>query len=291
VARMHSHGARSRPDLSQHFFRDPALVRNLVAGLPLKPFDLVVEIGAGDGIITEALAGLGCRVIAIEKDLRLYLSLRRRFLGRTNVQCWHADFLTFRLPTVPYSVVSNVPFSVTAAVVRRLLGARPPPVDGFLVVQREAAEKFAGTPRETLFSLLNKPWFEISIMRLLRRDDFVPPPSVDCALIRFHRREQPIVTRASRRAYRGFVRAMFGRRGPNVYRALRGAFSARQVKRLSRELGFSAHSRPSDLSFDRWMALFRFYERVHLEAKGSGSVGDEHDSRVLAGEGHAAVVR
>jgi len=266
-------------------------VRQLVAGLPLKPFDLVIEIGAGDGVITQALADRACSVIAIEKDLRLYRWLRRRFLGRTNVQCWHADFLTFRLPTVPYSVVSNVPFGVTAAVVRKLLGAPLPPVDAFLVVQREAAEKFVGAPQETLFSLLNKPWFEIGIVHRLRRDDFAPPPSVDCALIRFHRREQPLVTRASRRTYQGFVRAMFGRRGPNVYRALRGAFSTTQVKRLSRELRFSVDSPPSDLSFEQWMALFRFYERVHLEAKDSRSAKSECDSRVLAGAEPAAAAR
>lgn len=260
--RIHSNVARRRPDLSQHFFRDPALVRELVAGLPLGPLDLVVEIGAGDGVITEALADRGCRVIAIEKDVRLYRSLQRRMLGRTNVHCQHADFRAFRLPAVAYSVVSNLPFGITATIVRKLLGAPVPPVDAFLVVQREAAEKFAGTPRETLVSLLNKPWFEVRVVRLFKRGDFVPAPSVDCALVRFHRREQPLVRWASRSAYRGFVRAMFGRRGPNVYRALRTTFSAPQVKRLSRDLEFSVDWPPSALFFEQWTALFRYYERV-----------------------------
>src|ERR1700682_2064821 len=98
----------------------------------------------GGGGLTEALADAGLRVVAVETDSRLYGLVRERFARRPEVACHHADFLTFPLPATPYCVVSNVPYAITAALVRRLLHAARPPDEALLIVQREAAEKFAG---------------------------------------------------------------------------------------------------------------------------------------------------
>ena len=112
-----------RPELSQHFLRDAATARAIVRRLPFSPGDLVVEAGAGDGLLTEALAGAGFHVLAVEKDERLFGLLRQRLANRPDVACHRADFLTFPLPSVPYRVVSNVPYAITAALVRKLLHA------------------------------------------------------------------------------------------------------------------------------------------------------------------------
>ncbi len=254
--------ALRRADLSQHFLRSGRITRRFVAELPLQPGELVVEAGAGIGAITAALAAHGCRVIAVEKDVRLFRPLRARFLGRTNVECRHADYLTLRPPGALHKVVSSVPYSITSAVVRKVIADGA--ADAFLIVQREAAEKFAGTPRETLFSLLHKPWLDIRVGRSFRRRDFVPPPSVDSVLLSLHRREQPHVEPASRAAYRRFVRGTFGARGPDARASLRQWFTSRQIRRLGTDLGFAPDARPSQLTFEQWLAIFRFYEHVCL---------------------------
>ena len=147
MRRINSRLAHRRPELSQHFLRNADVARALVRRMAFEPGDLVVDAGAGDGALTEALADIGCNVIAVEKDERLYRLLARRFADRPNVACRHADILTFPLPVTPYHVVSNVPYAITAALMRRLLHATRPPDSAALIVQREAAEKFAGTPR------------------------------------------------------------------------------------------------------------------------------------------------
>ncbi len=247
-----------RPELSQHFLRDRRLARALVGGMRLPRGSLVLEVGPGRGIITEALADAGFRVIAVEKDVRLFRSLRARFIGRTNVECHHADFLSFRAPARPHAVVSSVPYGITSAVVRRVLESAA--TDALLIVQREAAWKFAGHPSETLFSLLHKPWYQITIARTLRRSDFAPPPSVESALLRVHRRARPLVAPAEAADYRAFVRDCFG--APTMRAALGGRFTWRQIARLSRDLRFSRDARPSRLTFPQWLALFRFFEHI-----------------------------
>lgn len=249
-----------RPELSQHFFRDPRLARRLIDALPIAT-PAVLEIGAGTGVLAEPLADRGFRVIAIEKDARLFRSLRERFIGRTNVECHHGDALRFPLPRAPYSVVSNVPFGISTAIVRRLINADRAPEDAFLILQLEAAQKFAGTPHETLFSLLAKPSFELAIERTFRRIDFDPPPRVRTAMLHIRRRERPLLERPSRGRYTRFMTEIFGAR-PHAGAALRTRLAREQVRRLSRDLGFDAEDHLRALTFPQWLAIFRFYENV-----------------------------
>jgi 23S rRNA (adenine-N6)-dimethyltransferase len=253
-----------RPELSQHFLRDAATARAIVRRMALPAGELVVEAGAGDGLLTEALADAGFHVLAIEQDERLCGLLRQRLAGRPNVACHRADFLTFPLPTTPYRVVSNVPYAITAALVRKLLHAARPPDDAILIVQREAAEKFAGTPRETQFSLLHKPWFEISIAGAVARRDFVPAPRVHSVLLRIRRRDAPLIADRSAPTYRSFITTTFGHGAPEVSRALRRYLTVQQVKRLGHDFGFSRDCRASQLTFDQWLNVFRFVEHECL---------------------------
>jgi 23S rRNA (adenine-N6)-dimethyltransferase len=233
-----------------------------VHALPLRTAT-VLEIGAGSGILTEALADADFHVIAIEMDARLFRALRERLIGRTNVECHHGDFLRFALPRTAYSVVANLPFNITAAAVRRLLGAAPPPRDAFLVVQREAAQKFAGVPRETRFSLLAKPDFETRIVRVFRRIDFDPPPRARPALLHIRHRDVPLLESRSRARYARFMEAMF-RGDRTVGTVLKRKLTYTQARRLARDHGFELAARTGSLTFPQWLAIFRFYEHVCL---------------------------
>ena len=196
----------------------------------------------------------------MEVDGALSQALRMRFLRDSRVTIVEADFLRFRLPDVPYKVLGNIPFNRTAAIVRRLVQADPPPQDAYLVIQREAAERFAGGPcaRETLSSLLLKPWWQIEIARRFRRTDFDPPPGVDVVALWLARRTRPLVDRYQAVDYRRFIQSCFGRDGRSIRRCLRPQFTRTQIHRLSRNLRFDPSGPPGGLTFEQWLALFRF---------------------------------
>ncbi|WP_419943593.1 rRNA adenine N-6-methyltransferase family protein [Candidatus Palauibacter sp.] len=109
--------------------------------------------------------------------------------------------------------------------------ADSPPQDAWLVIQREAAERFAGSPcsRETLPSLLLKPWWQIEIVRRFRRTDFDPPPSVDAVALWLARRTRPLVDRFQAVDYRRFIQSCFGRDGRSIRRCLRSEFTRTQI--------------------------------------------------------------
>jgi len=113
---------RRRAELGQHFLAGGWLAAELVEQAGVGAEDLVVEIGAGTGVLTEALARRAGRVVAVECDPRLAERTRARLGGYRNLNVVTADALTIPLPRRPFRVVANLPFGATAAMLRRLLG-------------------------------------------------------------------------------------------------------------------------------------------------------------------------
>lgn len=113
----------------------------MLAGSSIGPADDVIDIGAGKGILAAALAGRCRRVTAIEIDPRLVDRLRARFAGTPSVRVVHTDALATPLPRDPYKVFANPPFDATAAIMRKLCDGDRPPIDAYLVLQKQAAAK------------------------------------------------------------------------------------------------------------------------------------------------------
>ena len=246
--------------LAQNFLRSPKLVRRLVGMSTIGPCDTVYEVGPGDGIITAALASVARQVIAIEKDPELARRLRERF-RLDNVEIVQKDFLAYSFRTrrgkgAEYKLFANIPYNITAQIVRKILYEPSNIGEAYLILQKEAAKKFSGSPRETLFSILAKPFFEFQILCQLRRTDFWPIPSVDSVLLSIKRRTRPLIETQDVISYRDFVQYGFGRWKPNLRLAFKNVFTYKQWKRLAHDLDFPLNATPRELSFEQWLGLY-----------------------------------
>jgi 23S rRNA (adenine-N6)-dimethyltransferase len=248
--------------LAQNFLRNPKLARRLVGMSTIGPCDTVYEIGAGTGIITAALARVARHVIAIEKDPELVRRLCERFRPLDNVEIVEKDFLAYSFRTrrgnraLEYKIFASIPYNITAQVLRKILYERSNIGEGYLILQKEAAKRFSGSPRETLFSILAKPFFEFQILSELRRIDFWPVPNVDSVLLSIKRRTRPLIEMQDVASYRDFVQYGFGRWKPNLRLAFKNVFTYKQWKRLARDLDFPLSATPTELSFEQWMGLY-----------------------------------
>lgn len=144
----------------------------------VRPGELVLDLGAGHGALTEPLRAAGARVIAVELDRRALRVLRTRFDGDERVKVVDGDLLTVALPRRPYRVVANLPFATTTATLRRLLASRTL-TRADLVVQRGAA---IGWSQRRLRR------FDARIGRRIPAHRFRPAPSVDAAVLVLTRR-------------------------------------------------------------------------------------------------------
>jgi 23S rRNA (adenine-N6)-dimethyltransferase len=131
--------------------------------------------------------------------------------------------------------------------------------ESYLVVQKEAAEKYAGTPRETEVSVLTKPWVTAEIIRHFERTDFEPVPSVDVALLHTRRRENPLVAEHQAELYSRFVHHGFHAAKDNLALSLKKTFTYTQWKRLAKDLNFPLKATPTALTFQQWMNLFNYF--------------------------------
>lgn len=253
-------GERHSIRYAQNFLTSRQLVERLLDRSSIHAPDLVYEIGPGRGIITEQLAKRGCRVVAVEQDPFLARQLRRRFAGLANVAIVEADFLRHQLPALPYKVFANIPFNITASIVAKLTGTARPPDDTYLVMQRQAAHKFLGQPRESLASVLLKPWFAPTVAYHFRRTDFVPVPQVDAVLLRMLKRGPPLIAVSDRQWYRDFVIYSFTNWQPSLAATLAPLFGRPRWCQLARALTLDDAATPTSLHFEQWLALFACFQ-------------------------------
>jgi 23S rRNA (adenine-N6)-dimethyltransferase len=214
----------------------------------------VVEIGAGSGVLTRALAATGARVVALELDPRLASDLRRHEQS-ARVEVVTGDALEWRWPLEEFAVVANLPFHRSGAILMHLLG--DPSVElrrADLIVQWELAAKQVAVWPSTLKSAFWGAWYELAVTRRIDRTAFAPTPSVDAALLRVTPRDRPLVPPKRHREYRQFLREAFDDR-PAPGR-LTQRLSRIEVKRLAPMLGFSMRAQPRDLDAHQWAALF-----------------------------------
>ncbi len=252
-----SEGQRTRAVLAQNLFASAGPAQTLVRHAGVAPGDRVYDLGAGTGLITSALVAAGARVVAVERDPNLARKLRTRFAAAPGVTVLETDLAEVRF-RAPFKVVANPPFNCTAALLRRLLAGAPAPESAALVLQREAARKWAGIPRATAVSLTATPWFELRVAEPFRRRDFTPAPAVDVAMLSIARRTRPDLDENLRAAWGAFVRHVFGRGRGDARGAFRNLVSHLQWRRLSTRLGLAADARLAELAYDDWLAIFRF---------------------------------
>lgn len=243
------------PALGQHFL-PRRLAAELVQQAQVQPNDLVVEIGAGTGALTVALASRARRVIAIELDPRLTRGLRSSFARDPTVTVVEGDARSWPLPREPFRVFGNVPFAITTDIFGHLLddplGAI---VRADLVVQWEAARKRIADPPRNVRSLEWGPWWTFAIERRIPSRSFRPPPRVDAALLTIRRREPPLLPETDVVTYRYFVRALYARANRPVVQTLRRTLGER-AKRLVSDVGVSHGARPTDLRIADAVALY-----------------------------------
>ena len=255
--------SRKQMILAQNFLRSSKLVRLLLDTSSITSRDVVYEIGSGRGIITAELAQIARKVIAIEKDPILVGQLYERFQDVENVEIIAKDFLQYRIFDREYKIFASIPYNITAEIVRKILYTPPAPREAYLIMQKEAAEKFSGTPSETQFSLLAKPYYDLQIIRALCRTDFEPVPKVDSVLLHIKKRYSSLLREDDVFLYRKFVRYGFGRWKKSLRLSFKPIFTYQQWKHLSRDLHFAVDATPSTLTFEQWLGLFEcFKQRV-----------------------------
>lgn len=225
---------------SQNFLRSPKLVNKLIGHSTIKKTDTVLDIGAGSGIISAALASRSAQVIAYEYDSRLVKKLRDNLAYFDNVTVAETDFLSANLPSGPYKIFANIPFHLSSPILRKITEADNPPRAVYLIVQKQFAHKLIiDTDRFTgVLGAQVAPRFTTRVRYVLQRTDFQPAPAVDTVLVELRLRDEPLLPISQLSDYRAFVDKCFSRQK---------FFATLNV----------GEKRPSELTTQEWLQLYQ----------------------------------
>lgn len=176
-----------KKSLGQNFLINPHIVQKIIATAGLQGNELVVEIGPGFGILTEALLKTANQVIAIEKDSKLFEYLKNKFGRARNLKLIHGDALEIPPPAKPFSLIANIPYSITSPLLDHFIRNNHKNLPRFavLLVQKEVAEKICETPpRMNVLALHVQTFGNPKIIVGVSKNNFNPRPKVDSAIIK-----------------------------------------------------------------------------------------------------------
>ena len=248
--------------LGQNFLIDAEARDAIAEASRVGHHDEVLEVGAGVGTLTLALAPLCKRLIAVELDRSLIPALRDVLAGHANVELVQADILHFDVaaayPGGGEVVAGNIPYHLTGALIRRLLDRPPRPRRLSLVVQKEVAERWTARTGASLSTIAVQVFAEARLEFVVPAACFTPVPRVDSALVVLEVRDRPAVAVDDLDAFFRFVEAVFQFRRKQLGGAvgrLASTTAAEAAQRLG-EVGIDPARRPQTLTLPEWEAAF-----------------------------------
>ena len=258
------HGLRPSRALGQNFVVDPNTVRRVARLAGVAEGTPVVEIGAGLGSLTLALADAGARVVAVEVDRGIVPVLREVVAGRdvtvVEADALELDWATLLGPPGPetgrWVLVANLPYNVATPLVVSVLERAPQVAALLVMVQREVAERLAAGPGDPPYGAVSVKvayWAEAQVVGRVPATVFVPRPKVESALVRIDRRPVPAVDPGVVPYDRLFavVRAGFAHRRKMLRRSLAGVVEPAAFEAT----GISPEARAEDLGVAQWGRL------------------------------------
>jgi 16S rRNA (adenine1518-N6/adenine1519-N6)-dimethyltransferase len=259
---LSAHGLRPSRALGQNFVADPNTVRRIARLAGVSAGDRVLEIGAGLGSLTLALAETGAQVVAVEADRHL-VPVLRSVVGRAGVEVEEGDALTLDLAALlaargegSWSLVANLPYNVATPLVLRTLTEVPAVTRQLVMVQREVGERMAaeaGQPAYGAVSVRIAYFARAEVVGRVPASVFVPRPRVESVLVRIVRRPAPAVDPAlvSYARLDTVLRAGFGQRRKMLRRSLAGVVEPDAFVRA----GVRPEARAEELDVEAWGRL------------------------------------
>ena len=256
-------GLAPRRDLGQNFVADPNTVRRIARLAEVGPGSRVVEIGAGLGSLTLALAETGADVLSVEVDRGVVPLLREIVAPCANVRVVEADATSLDWAALlgehdDWVLVANLPYNVATPLLCDLLDDVPQVARMLVMVQKEAAERFCASPRTPAYGAVTVKvsyWATARIAGLVPASVFVPRPNVESALAEIRRRPTPAVDVAPQPLFH-LVRTAFGQRR----KMLRRSLAAVVAPEVFEAAGIDSQRRPEELDVYEWGRLTTAWE-------------------------------
>ena len=261
---------KAKKSLGQNFLKDEHVIEEIFAVAGVGPTDWVLEIGPGTGALTFRLVGRIEKYLAIELDHTLAEHLQKQFVDSKKVSIIEGNILDVHLEEIlhtagftehPYKIIANIPYYITAPIIRTLLSLPSQPQSLTLMVQKEVAERLAAEPGSmSLLSVMAQYYSYVEIKLFVPKEAFEPVPKIDSAVVHLVPR-RPYDPESDRRVFR-LARAGFAARRKTLTNNLSTSFALPRetVEARLSMLGLRSDIRAQALSVSDWERLVALWE-------------------------------
>ena len=288
LERLNHYGLRPRKELGQHFLIDLRVLERIQQAIDPGPADVVLEYGAGVGVLTGHLLDAGARVVAVELDDALADVLRHELGERPGFRLVHADLARVSAPALraelgvaQLKLAGNLPYQLTSHVLFGVLDLEAHLHSAVFMVQREVAERIVaapGTREYGILSVLLRAYHEVKIIVRAKPGAFAPPPRVDSAVLRITPRAGgPALGWNERGVFAGLLKRTFNERRKVLRNTLKKFYGldATALEAAETRSGLDFGRRPETLSVDEFVRLLHVLPAAVRDPHGTapGSTG------------------
>ena len=252
---MYFHKKKS---LGQNFLKSKGVVADIISAAKIKRGDFVLEVGPGQGFLTEDLIEASGNVLSIEKDHRLIEILENKFreyIEKNEVNIGEDDILDFDINQIrgEYKLVANIPYYITGQIIKKFLTASKKPISMTLMVQKEVAERIvARDGKESVLSLSVRLFGEPKYVGTVKKEKFSPSPKVDSAVLHIQNIEQRYFQRKEQEAlFFEIVKKAFNQKRKKIGNTLK------QYEISLNRAEIDKNKRPENLNIEEWVSLIK----------------------------------
>ncbi len=248
--------------LGQVFLEDKAYLNDILDAALVNPKDQVLEVGPGQGVLTNALLEVGANVLAIEKDPRMVTFLKQN-IKNDKIQIIEGDIRNIypaiiKDIAIPFKIVANIPYYLTSFLLRTILENTPTPKNCVLMIQQEVAERLiAKHNKESLLSISVKYYGQVEYIKKVPRTAFKPQPKVDSAIVRIIPNNNKKEAKEFTDKFFQVLKVGFSHPRKFVLSNLKYGFSQNKdiFEKIFKELDIGAKLRPENLTIQNWTEI------------------------------------
>lgn len=240
----------------QHFTIDKVLIADAIEIAQLNKNDTVLDIGAGKGFLTVPLVRQCMDVVAIEKDNFLVEILRKKFAHNARVKIIAGDFRRYAIPLKNFKIVSNIPYGITADILKSLMFDHVEYfLGGALVLPLQVAKKLIAKKIFNPHIVFYQTFFDMKVTREIGPESFSPPPTIRSALVAI-RKQNCRIYPESKQEYLNFLTYLLQTPRLSAKTALKKIFRKKQVRKLSTKYKLDPCAPIVSLSVYQWTGCF-----------------------------------
>lgn len=254
--------------LGQHFLKNKKIIKEILGAAELEKEDLVLEIGAGHGELTSELVKTKTKILAVEKDKKLFEFLKKKFSQEKNLTILNQDILKVLeniSKLIPanknFKIIGNIPYYLTGALLRRLGEIKPRPQICVLMLQEEVGKRLcAKHPNYNRLGAIVQFWSEPEIIKIVSKKNFYPQPKVDSSIIKLKiKKEEPKI---DFRKYCWIVNILFKQPRKTILNNLLVVNKNKNFwLKFLKKTGINPLDRPQNLNIDQIINISKFIDK------------------------------